>query len=717
MWNEEKGGGENQMKKRIGFSVFLMMMFSLIPLPAVADNSTEKERVHQLEEVTVRAKTGAEAFTYKPESTTIDLDGYEPIDIPQNVGDILKDLIIFDFRGESALVPDDDTFQMRSFEANRFVTAIDGLNLRKTGGRKSSHIVDYAYLPTFLIERIEVLPGPHSALYPAKSIGGVVNFITRAPRVHEELKPNIHISTSYKSYDTQNHNLHVQGSLQSFTYDLGYQKYATDGYLRNNDADIDTVFGRFGYVLPSGGHVAVSGSYSDADRGIVVFNDPTDPQSNYDNDYPKVSDALFYNWQKPTWNGRGYSYRLNYRQPTTIGNLSGDAYYSEEVRNRSYLSLINPADPSLGFNRLSSDTNWYQEGAKIQNEFRPANNHLTTLIGDFEQCYDGEDKDRRIRIRGGGIQHQWRIVPRLTLTGGLRYEDVNIWVSNSGITGRPPWIERKWNEWLPKSFLTYELDDLASVLRDTSVSIGVSRIWRAPDYHGDYNPQGRSAGAWLDPEHGVGMDAVLTRRLWHDVNMKVAYSHYSIKDYIASNSAYAQFTPSPRNPVPPGMEFMDYKINLEEVVRQGVELEFTGHLMRDLSFYLGYAYSDLESKGDEPAGVREASNRSKHRINAGLRYDLFENTTLLLDYKFQDEQVSEIAEELAPDEWIIRQVAIDSFHIVDFGIRQTLFHEWGPLRNGVLRLFINNVFDETYTDSSGYPATDRTFGIGFSFKM
>jgi outer membrane receptor protein involved in Fe transport len=705
------------MKKRIGFTVFLVMMFSLIPLPAIADNGPEKERVHQLDEVTVRAKTGAEALTYKPESTTIDLDSYESIDILQNIGDILKGLIIFDFRGESALVPDDDTFQMRSFEANRFVTAIDGLNLRKTGGRKSSHIVDYAYLPTFLIDRIEVLPGPHSALYPAKSIGGVVNMITRAPRVREELKPDINISTSYKSYDTQNHSLSIQGSVESFTYDLGYQKYSTDGYLRNTDADIDTVFGRLGYVFPSGGHIALSTSYSDADRGIVVVNDPANPLSNYDNDYPKVSDALFYDWQDSSWNGRNHSYRLNYRQPTPIGNLSADAYYSEEVRNRSYLSLINTADPSLGSERLSSDTTWYQEGAKIQNEFQFAANHLTTIEGDFEQCYDGEDKDRRIRIRGGGLQHQWQIVPRLSLTGGLRYEDVNIWVSNSGITGRPPWIERQWDEWLPKSFLTYELDDLAVALRDTSLSFGVSRIWRAPDYHGDYNPQGRSAGAWLDPEHGVGVDTVFTRRLWNDIHMKLAYSYYEIKDYIASNSTYADFTPSPRNPVPPGMEFMDYKINLEKVIRQGVELEFSGDLMRDLSFYLGYAYSDLDSKGDEPAGVREASNRSKHRVNAGLRYDLFENTTLLLDYKYQDEQVNEIAEELAEDVWVIREVAIDSFHLVDFGIRQTLFHEWGPMSNGVLRLFVKNVFDETYTDSSGYPATDRTFGIGFSFKM
>ncbi|MFO8085041.1 MAG: TonB-dependent receptor plug domain-containing protein [Desulfobacterales bacterium] len=608
------------MKKGIGFWIFGIIMFCLTPLPAWPDDAMEREKVHQLKDITVREKIETEAFVYEPQSTTIDLERYETIDIPQNVGDILKDLVIFDFRGESNLVPDDDTFQMRSFEAKRFSVAIDGLNLRKTGGRKSSHIVDYAYLPTFLIEKIEVLPGPHSALYPAKSIGGVVNLMTRPLSVHEEIKPDVKVATSYKSYNTQNHNLSVQGGVQSFTYDLGYQKYSTNGYLRNDDADIDTVFGRFGYVFSSGGHIALSASYSDADRGAVVINDPSDPDSNYDNDYPKVEDALFYDWQDATWNGNQQSYRLSYRQPTVIGDLSANAYYSEETRNRSYLSLISSADPSRGTERLSSDTTWYQEGAKIQDEVQWSINHLTTIEGDFEQCYDGEDKDRRIRIRGGGLQHEWKIIPRLTLTGGLRYENVDIWVSNPEyITGRPYWIERSWNEWLPKSFLTYELDDLASALRDTSLSVGVSRIWRAPDYHGDYNPQGRPAGAWLDPEHGVGCDAVLSRRLWRDIHMKLAYSYYEIKDYIATNSKYAEFTPSRNNPVTPGMEFMDYKINLEKVVRQGIELEFTGNLTDSLNFYLGYAYSDLDSKGDEPAGADAASNRAKNRVNEGLR--------------------------------------------------------------------------------------------------
>ena len=89
----------------------------------------------------------------------------------------------------------------------------------------------------------------------------------------------------------------------------------------------------------------------------------------------------------------------------------------------------------------------------------------------------------------------------MDLKVGLRYEDVKIWVSNGSSTsyyipGRGKYINRDWDQLIPKSFVTWKMDDVASWLRDTSLSIGVSKIWRAPDYHGDYNPQGRPAGAW-----------------------------------------------------------------------------------------------------------------------------------------------------------------------------------------------------------------------------
>jgi len=74
-----------------------------------------------------------------------------------------------------------------------------------------------------LIDSVEILPGPHSALYGGESIGGVVNFKTRAPKRYETLKPDVTVSSSYGSYNTQNHNLSLQGGLGEWTYDIGYQ--------------------------------------------------------------------------------------------------------------------------------------------------------------------------------------------------------------------------------------------------------------------------------------------------------------------------------------------------------------------------------------------------------------------------------------------------------------------------------------------------------------
>ena len=69
---------------------------------------------------------------------------------------------------------------------------------------------------------------------------------------------------------------------------------------------------------------------------------------------------------------------------------------------------------------------------------------------------------------------------------GLRHEDINIWWSNWTTSGgghykdpsiEKEYIKKNYDNWIPKSFLTYELDGLADVLRDTSVSAGVSRVW------------------------------------------------------------------------------------------------------------------------------------------------------------------------------------------------------------------------------------------------
>ena len=202
--------------------------------------------------------------------------------------------------------------------------------------------------------------------------------------------------------------------------------------------------------------------------------------------------------------------------------------------------------------------------------------------------------------------------------------------------------------------------------------------------------------------------------MWVSINgavfYSINYSFYDIKDYVASNGTYAENTS-----IAAGENiYSDYVINLEEVHRHGVELAVGGHLTDTLSFNLSYAWQKFYNRGDEPAFETELDQRAEHRVAAGLRYEIFSNTSLMLDYYYQGEETTQISEEVAPDVWEFREVANDAYHLFDFGVSYTFFKHKGVFRDATLQVYVKNLFDEEYYDASGYPATDRTFGTSFS---
>jgi len=158
-------------------------------------------------------------------------------------------------------------------------------------------------------------------------------------------------------------------------------------------------------------------------------------------------------------------------------------------------------------------------------------------------------------------------------------------------------------------------------------------------------------------------------------------------------------------------------LNLEEMRRQGVELEIDGHIFDSLSFYANYTYTELRNMGGEPAGRMEVDERAKHRVNAGLRYNLFQNTLLMLDYKFQDEQIAQSREEVEEDVWIFYEVPMAAYHVFDFAIEQTIFKKYGCFKDAVAKFYINNLFNEKYENTRGYPMTNCTCGGAISFRF
>jgi len=720
---------KTQPHARLGqISIRTCALALFISQTALAAESDERSSAtQQFDEMTVVEKKTSSAVHLQPQKLTIDIENYQSPSNAHNVSDYLKDLVIMDFQGESDLVPDEDTLYMRGYSSRRFITALDGSAIRNMGGYGVG-MTNYALFPPFLIDSLEVFPGPHWALYPGQAIGGAVNLKTRPPKRAETLKPSGSLATTYGSYNTWQQNLSISGGVDNFTYDLGYQLYHTDGYLRHTETDIENLVGRLGYMLPNNGFITLTTSFADIETESAVVNDPTDAQSNYDSNYPTLSSATTssYAWQAPRKETTSTRFRLDFNLPTDLGTWIADVYFEDGGFDNPKLAWINSQDPTLGTKEAWHYVDWRMVGGQLKNSFQLLDGHTTIIGGGVEQLYNKEDAynaetsfrltswdsyKKRSESLFAFAQDTWEISPQLSLTAGLRYESnmhcSSNYVPKTGkyyIKGAGLWVERDYNQLVPKSFLTYKLDSLAQSLRDTSFSVGISRIWRDPGPFWETQARGIPNIGWIEPEHGVGYELVLSRRLVGDIQMQLNYSYAQIHDFIASNGSFAQTD-------------YDYIVNLEEVIRQGIELQLSGSLTDSLRFRLGWAWQEFENKGGEPAGETALDDRAKNRLNAGLDWRIFSDTTLLFDYRYQSDQIIEVAEEPVPGEYVFHRIAIDSSHVVDFGIEQLLFHQWKDIKDCTLKLYVKNLFDETYQDTRGYPATDRTIGAGLRFSF
>ncbi|MCK5163311.1 MAG: TonB-dependent receptor [Desulfobacula sp.] len=464
------------MKNNTTLTILLICFLLIFTQMSLADENRETGKIHHIGKIQITAEGSKEEVTFLPSKTIIDVENYSSPGVPQNITDFIKDRAIIDLRGQSDLVPEPDTVFMRGFESRSYVTAIDGLQFQKSGGYWGSHFVDYSLIPLSQIESIEIIPGPHSPLYPGQAVGGVINVKTKSPKPHEKSEVSGGVAASYASYNTVDTKINLGGGAKNFDFGLAFQNYSTDGYLRNNHADIKSLSGRFGYVLPSGGHISVMGSFARKDTGWIVKNDPSQPD--YNPDYPEVTATSTTAAQGP-WREKDPKYlNLKYQQPTSMGLWDFTAYYY-------YDDQKNYAHEKSGRFRdgwPAGVINWQTYGMKLQDEIELFEGN--TLIVGYEGAHLESGWEDKSGFNDLFIQDKWELSEELSLTLGARYETVDIywsnWSSSTGykdISVKKKYIKKTYSGISPKSFLTYEMDKLAKGLRDTSLSIGVSRLW------------------------------------------------------------------------------------------------------------------------------------------------------------------------------------------------------------------------------------------------
>lgn len=86
---------------------------------------------------------------------------------------------------------------IRGTESRHVLVLIDGIPLNNAG---ISNVADLSQIPTSLIQRLEYIRGPRSALYGSDAIGGVINIITGRDQPGGKISAGVG-SKGYQSYD------------------------------------------------------------------------------------------------------------------------------------------------------------------------------------------------------------------------------------------------------------------------------------------------------------------------------------------------------------------------------------------------------------------------------------------------------------------------------------------------------------------------------------
>ena len=147
--------------------------------------------------------------------------------------------------------------------------------------------------------------------------------------------------------------------------------------------------------------------------------------------------------------------------------------------------------------------------------------------------------------------------------------------------------------------------------------------------------------------------------------------------------------------------------NFDQLRFQGVEANLAFSPFSRLNMQLGYTY--LHARNLAPSRSRMAphkiDNNPEHKVMAAASYAFDTGTTFLVDYQY-------VAGSYAVSRDLIETLELDDYHLLNLGLTQDLPGEAFQLYGRV-----ENVLDENYESSFGFPEPGRVFFMGLRAKL
>jgi len=122
---------------------------------------------------------------------------------------------------------------IRGTNTSHVIVLVDGVRLNSA----TAGTTTFENLPVALIEKIEILRGPATALYGQDAIGGVIQIFTKKGSG----EPRFYAGMGYGTYDTKTAEAGVHGAIGDTNFALGVSSYDTDGFsaLKTSNPNLD----------------------------------------------------------------------------------------------------------------------------------------------------------------------------------------------------------------------------------------------------------------------------------------------------------------------------------------------------------------------------------------------------------------------------------------------------------------------------------------------
>ena len=299
---------------------------------------------------------------------------------------------------------------------------------------------------------------------------------------------------------------------------------------------------------------------------------------------------------------------------------------------------------------------------------------------------DSDDKHELSKVNSAFIQDRWSMLSNLDIYLGLRVDDYK-------------GDDDKDCEVVEDTPISPKFGIFYSPMSDLETFVTVARAVNFPTlpkyywYYGGYDPEtdGINRKA-LTFEDSMQYEIGGTYKGIRDTSISAKVYHYDIDDYLRWIFGY-----KPSRVV----------YNIDNVKLTGFELDVEAKLINDVYAFANYTYQITDKEGDilDKSNISdEISELPEHKFNVGIQYKRDDGALARLTLKWVDSR------EVPVNESDIEEM--DSYSLLNCIIKYPVIKDHSYLYAGC-----ENILDEKYEESYGYPMPDRMFYGGFEVRF